>query len=142
LAAFWQRWFGAQKQRPASLTLADYAENYLRVFQVGSQEEKTRHAAKLFEAANDVARHVGAIDFVSLIESSNVVALGNAAVYSRERFDQIATPLGDYWSSAYALTHLMILNNVKSIEDSPRAKQTAENAAYLYAAECGRRRMS
>jgi hypothetical protein len=143
MLTFWDRWFGARKQQPAPLTLVDYAENYLTVFELASHEEKTRHATKLFEAANDTARHVGASDFLSLIETADIQALGEAAVYSRQRFDEITTGAqGGYWLSAYALTHLMILNCVKSLEDAPKAKLAATNAAHLYSGEYARRELS
>lgn len=126
-----------------ALSLVDYAENYLTVFEVASHEEKTKHAVQLFDAANNTAQHVGAKDFLSLIDVSNIEELGKAAVYSRQRFDEIATPgQGRYWLATYALTHLMILNYLKSFEDTPHAKRTAENAAHLYAAEYARRKMS
>jgi hypothetical protein len=135
MAAFWQRLFGAKGTGSVALTLLDYAENYLYVFEVASHEEKTRHATELFEAANATARHVGANDFIALIERADVQALGEAAAYSRKRFDEMTEAAqGRYWLSAYALTHLMILNSVKSFEDTPRAKLIATNAAHLFSA--------
>jgi hypothetical protein len=143
MPTFWQRLFGSRKQESASLTLVEFAENYLTVFEIASGEEKTQHATKLFDAANETAQHSGAKDFLSLIETSDVVAIGEAAVYSRYRFDEItSTTKSDYWLSAYALTHLMILNHVRSLEDAPRAKLTAANAAHLYSAEYAQRQRS
>jgi len=140
---FWKRWFGSQKQGRVPLSLVNHAENYLLVFQAGSTEEKNRHSTELFEAANRTGRHVGALDFLSLIELSDIEALGKAAIYSRQRFDRITTAAeGGYWLSAYALTHLMILNKLKSFEDTPDAKKVAQNAAHLYSAEFTRRAMS
>lgn len=142
MSAFWKRWIGKTVRQPHSSTLLDYAENYLYVFAIGSDDEKSRHAAKLFEAANATARHVGAGDFFSLIKTSDIEALGQATIYSRRRFEEITTPdKGGYWSSAYGLTHLMLLNYVKSFEDEPRAKQVAENAAHLYSAEYAKHKL-
>jgi hypothetical protein len=44
------------EKRPqiAGLTLLDYAENYLVVFEVASDAEKTRYAVQLFDAADAV----------------------------------------------------------------------------------------
>ena len=141
MPAFWERWLGGQKQPAAPMTLVDYAANYLVVFEVATQEEKTRHATELFEAANDTAREAGANDFLALMEDSRAQALAEAAVYSRRCFEEMGTAgQGRYWLSAYALTHLMVLNFMKSLEDTPRAKLTADNAAYLYSAEYARRK--
>jgi hypothetical protein len=141
MASIWKRLFGKKDQQIAGLTLLDYAENYLVVFVVATDAEKTRHAVQLFDAADKTAKHAGAIDFLSLIKSSDVVAMGKAAVYSREKFENINTLPRDYWLSAFALTHLMILNSVKSLEDTPRAKLVATNAAHLYSAEYARRKL-
>ena len=104
MVAFWERWFRTQKQQRASFTLLDYAENYLVVFELAGHEERTQHAMQLFNAANRTAQHAGAEDFLSLIKKSDVIALGAAAVYSRELFDDTATASTDrYWLSAYAL---------------------------------------
>jgi len=140
MTAFWKRLFGTQKQKDPALSLVAYAENYLTVFEAGSKQEKSTHAVQLFEAANIIAQSVGAEDFLSLLESSDERALQQAGVYSRQRFDEIATPAPDrYWLATYALIHLMILNYGKYLEDAPRAKNAAEHAAFLYGAEYTRR---
>src|SRR5262245_7894287 len=113
MPSFWQRLFGAKEQTSAGLTLIDYAANYLLVFEVGSNEEKTRHATKLYETANDVARQAGCTDFVALLSAGDRPTR-RAAHYSRKRFDEMAHD--EYRLSAYALTHLMILNNIMLLE--------------------------
>lgn len=140
MPAFWKRLLGRQKEKDPALSLVDYAENYLTVFESGSKQEKLTHAVQLFEAANTIAQSVGAEDFLSLLESSDERALQQAGLYSRQRFDEILTPDPDrYWLATYALTHLIILNYGKYLEDAPRAKQAAEHAAFLYGAEYTRR---
>lgn len=143
MPAFWDRWFGSKKPETFSLSLADYAENYLIVFESGSHDEQTRHATKLYEAANDSARYAGAADFLELMERADVMALTEAAAYARARFDEMGTVTeGKYWLSSYACTHLMILNRVGSLNDVPQVKLTAENAVRLYSAEYARQEMS
>ena len=139
---FWERWFGKRKQESKSFTLVDYAQNYLTVFEVATNEERTQHAAQLFDAANDTAKHVGSPDLFLLIKNSDVAALGEAAAYSWQRFETILQTKDGYWLSAFALTHLIILNYAKTLDNAPRAKQIAENAARLYSAEYARRRMT
>jgi len=138
MPAFW-KWFGRKKE-DETFSLVDYAENYLSLFETGNQEEKSKHAAMLVGAADETARHAGADDFLSLLEDANVSAIQKAAAYSRQRFDEITSPGTDrYWLAAYALTHLIILNHGKHLDASPRAKQTAINAAQLYGDEYMRR---
>jgi hypothetical protein len=140
MPAFWNRWFGKRKQDQQTFSLVDYAENYLSLLEIGTLDEKSQHAAKLVDAANDAARHVGAEDFLSLLEGADVSARQKAAAYARQRFDAITSPGPDrYWLAAYALTHLMILNHGKFLDDSSRAKQIATNAAHIYGAEYIRR---
>jgi len=129
---FWQRLFGAKKQTSTGLTLVNYAENFLFAFKASSNEEKTRLANKLYEAANDVARQAGCTDFVALLGAGDLPTR-RAAHYSRKRFDEMEVDVQDgYWLSAYAVTHLMILNNILLLEDRPRAKSIATSAAHLY----------
>lgn len=143
MASIWKRLFRKTQNSTVSLMLLGYAENYLTVFEVGSQSEKTRHAEQLFDAANSTAQQVGARDFLSLIKSADVDRLARAAIYSRQSFDEMfARKEERYWSSTFAVTHFMILNSVKSLDDTPRARLVATNAAHLYAAEYARRQIS
>ena len=137
---FWKTFFG-RSSKPKDLSLVDYAENYLSVFAAATNQEQSLHAEHLYEVANDAAREVGEHDFYELIQSSNTEALITAAVYTRTKFEKITLQNKDYWLSAYALVHLMLLNNLKSM-DSPRAKEIATNAAHLCSAEYARRQKS
>jgi hypothetical protein len=142
VAGFWKRLFGDRTIPQTSLL--DYAENYLLVFEVGSDDEKDRHGKRLLDAADATARHAGANDFVALLEKANIIACGQAAIFSAQRFDEIYTTSSSqegYWLSTYALTHLMVLNRMKSLEDTPRAKRVADNAAHLYSGAYAVRKM-
>jgi hypothetical protein len=118
-----------------------YGNNYLTVFEVGDDDEKRRHADRLYQAANEIAAQVGTADFVSLIDSGNFESIDAAAIRSRELFARITdAPSGTgYWLATYALVHLMLLNSIRLLEGDPEAKTVAENAATLYAAVAGMR---
>lgn len=85
--------------------------------------------------ANQVARQAGASDFYDLCKRSNIEELGKACVYSHARFRQLSEREPSYWAATYAITNLMVLNSVHSLDDQPRAKSAANNAAELYAAQ-------
>jgi hypothetical protein len=126
---------------PKSPTLLDYAENYLVVFGAGDNDEKNRHARKLFDVANEVSAEVGVRDFLELINTSDEDTLTRAAIYARTRFEAANVPAQDgYWLAAYALAHLMVLYRGKVLEDNPRAKYIADCAVDLYSAEHARRK--
>jgi hypothetical protein len=132
MPSFWQRLVGTKEQTSTGQTLVNYAESYLFAFKVGSDEEKARLATKLYEAANDVARRTGCTDFEALLSAGDRPTR-RAAHYSRKRFDEIEGDVQDECLlSAYAVTHLMILNNILLLEDRPRAKSIATSAAHLY----------
>ena len=115
--------------------MLDYAENYLLVFEVGSQEDQTQIAEQLFEAANSTARQAGADDLHLLIKSSNIEKVSRAAVYSRQKFDELfASNETRFGAGASALVHFMILDSMGSLEDTPRAELLARKAAHLYSA--------
>jgi hypothetical protein len=135
MPSLWNRLFAKQERPKAALTLLDYAENYLVVFEVGSQDEKTRIAEQLFEAANSTAHEVGAGDLHLLIQSANIEKVSRAAVYSRQRFDELfANSDTRFGAGALALTHFMILNSMAALNDTPRAELVARKAAHLYSA--------
>ena len=139
-------WLKKLRRRPSPLTsptLLDYAENYLVVFAAGDNDEKNRHARKLFEVANEVSSEVGVRDFLELINISNQDTLTRAAIYARTRFEAAnVAPQEGYWLATYALAHLIVLNRGKVLEDYPRAKHVADHAVALYSAEHARRTKS
>lgn len=114
-----------------------YGANYLSVFEVGTNDEKRRHAQELYDAANEVAQHTGYNNFVMLVEGNSPSAWSKALSYASNRWGEFekAPPDDRYWLSAFALVELMILNLVHSLNDDDDARSIADNAAYLYSAE-------
>ena len=120
------------------------AVNYLNVFYVATPEEKQRHIARLFDAANDAASSAGATDFHELINSSRVMSWAKALTMSRQKYDSIDTAIisEKYWLSAYAVVHLIILNTMGSFEPTDEAAKVARIGEMLYLAEHRYRQIS
>jgi hypothetical protein len=105
------------------------------LFEVGSQDEKTQIAEQLFGAASSTAHQVGAGDLHLLIKSSNIEKVSRAAVYSRQKFDEVfASNEARFGAGALALVHFIILNSTGALKDTPRAELVARKAAHLYSA--------